>query len=145
MFLNFLGRYRDAGLLVLRLGLGGMFVWPGAPKIAGGPAAWGKLGTTMGIFGIHLFPAFWGFMAAVAEFFGGLAIFFGFFTREFCVLLVLDMIAASAFHFNRGDGLFGAAHAIEVGFVFLGLIFIGPGRYSLEKLLFPGKGRDIDV
>ncbi len=145
MFLKFPGRYRDFGLLILRAGLGGMFIWHGAPKILGGPEKWAMLGKAVGIFGIHFAPAFWGFMASAAEFFGGLAILSGLLTREFCVLLVINMIVAAGFHFNRGDGFFGAAHAIEVGFVFLGLIFIGPGRYSLEAKLLPEKKRDIDI
>ena len=35
MLLKFLGKYRDVGLLVLRLGLGIMFMAHGLPKLAG--------------------------------------------------------------------------------------------------------------
>ena len=35
-------------------------------------------------------------------------------------------------HLGKGDGLMGASHAIEAGILFLSLILIGPGRYSLN-------------
>ena len=35
-----LSAYRDSALLIFRLGLGGMFMWHGWPKIIGGPATW---------------------------------------------------------------------------------------------------------
>ena len=44
--MNFTNRYRfhDLGLLLLRIGLGVVFVVHGFPKLAGGPAAWAGLG-----------------------------------------------------------------------------------------------------
>jgi putative oxidoreductase len=36
-------------------------------------------------------------------------------------------------HFGVGDGLKGAAHAIEDAVMFAGLFFIGPGKYSVDK------------
>ena len=52
------------------------------------------------------------------------------------------MLMATLFHLGRGDGLKGAAHAIEVGIVFLSLILIGPGKYSLDEKLSAGRGDD---
>ena len=41
----FLSRNRDAGILVLRLGIGGFFLWAyGWPKLAGGVEKWKNLG-----------------------------------------------------------------------------------------------------
>jgi putative oxidoreductase len=37
MILHKLDRYRDAGLLVLRIGIGVMFMLHGFPKVMGGP------------------------------------------------------------------------------------------------------------
>lgn len=138
MISKFLNKRVNFGLLILRLGLGGMFVYHGFPKISGGAAKWAGLGKAVGFFGINSMPAFWGFMASFSEFFGGIALILGLFTREFSVLMTITMIVAASFHFNRGEGLFGAAHAIEVGIVFLSLIFIGAGKYSLDELLRPG-------
>lgn len=135
MRLNFLNKYRDFGLLILRIGLGAMFIFHGAPKMFGGPERWEAVGRTMAIFGIAFLPVFWGFLAAFAEFIGGILLIFGLFFRPVCLMLTLTMAVASASHFNRGQGLRGAAHAIENGIVFLSLIFVGPGKYSLDELL----------
>ena len=133
MILTFLNKYRDVGLLILRIGLGGMFLFHGAPKIIGGPEKWEQLGMAMATFGIHFVPVFWGFLASFAEFFGGILIILGLFFRPACILLTINMTVAASMHLNRGDGLLGASHAIEDGIVFLSLIFIGPGKYSLDE------------
>lgn len=128
-----LGKYRNTGLLLLRIGLGVMFIIHGFPKLAGGPDGWTGLGGSMKVIGIDFFPMFWGFMAAVSETFGGFLLVVGLFYRPACMLLVCTMIIAALTHFAKGDGLQGASHAIELGIVFFGLIFIGPGKYSVDK------------
>ena len=128
-----LGKYRNTGLLILRIGLGVMFIIHGFPKLAGGPSGWAGLGGSMKVVGIDFLPVFWGFMAAVAETFGGFLLIVGLFFRPACMLLVFTMAIAALVHFGKGDGLKGASHAIELGIVFFSLIFIGPGRYSVDK------------
>jgi len=132
MILNFLSRYRDLGLLVLRLGLGAMFIAHGGPKLMGGPERWAALGKAMGNFGIDYAHTFWGFMAAFAEAGGGVLLMLGLFTRPACFLLLATMVVAARHHLVKGDGLMGASHPIESAIVFLSLIFIGPGRYSID-------------
>lgn len=134
--LMFLSKYSDFGLLFLRIIFGVMFILYGAPKLFGGPQGWSQLGGAMGSIGISFLPAFWGFMAAFSMFFGGICVTLGLFFRIACMLLAFTMFVASAMHLKKGDGLFGAAHAIEDGAVFLGLIFVGPGKYSLDVLLW---------
>ena len=46
-------------------------------------------------------------------------------------------VVAAISHLSRGDGLSGASHAIELGIVFLSLILIGAGKYSLDEKLRP--------
>lgn len=128
-----LGKYRNTGLLILRIGLGVMFIIHGFPKLAGGPSGWTGLGGSMQVVGIDFLPVFWGFMAAVAETFGGFLLIVGLFFRPACMLLVFTMAIAALVHFGKGDGLKGASHAIELGIVFFSLIFIGPGKYSVDK------------
>ncbi|MTI79587.1 MAG: DoxX family protein [Firmicutes bacterium] len=132
---TYLDKYRDTGLLVLRIGFGLMFMYHGFPKIVGGVEKWAGLGGAMSAFGITFLPAFWGFMAAFSEFFGGLLLLLGFFFRPANVLLAITMIVAVAMKFNAGEGLFGASHALEAGILFISLIFIGPGEYSLDERL----------
>ena len=133
MSLKFLGRYKDFGLLLLRVGIGVMFLFHGAPKLLGGPDKWTSLGSAMQYLGIHAFPMFWGFSAAITEFFGGVFLILGLFFRPACFFLAVTMAVAASMHLGRGEGLMAASHAIENGIFFLGLIFIGPGRYSVDR------------
>ena len=119
MLCSSLDRFRNEGLLLLRVGLGLMFMYHGWPKVTGGAAAWTKLGMSMSFVGIGFLAPFWGFMAAAAEFGGGL-------------LLTITMAVAVAMKLGTGAGLGGASQALELGIVFLSLIFIGPGQYSME-------------
>ncbi len=139
MILTALNKYKDFGLLILRIGIGGMFIFHGAPKMLGGPEKWEKIGASMANVGIEFVPVFWGFMASFSEFIGGICIILGLFFRPACILLTITMTIAALGHLSRGDGLRGAAHAIEDGIVFLSLIFIGPGKYSLDEWLKPQK------
>ncbi|QDW27181.1 DoxX family protein [Pedobacter sp. KBS0701] len=131
--LDNLGKYRNTGLLLIRIGLGIMFIIHGFPKLAGGPNGWTGLGGSMKVIGIDFLPVFWGFMAAATETFGGFLLIVGLFFRPALILLIFTMIIAALVHFGKGDGLGGASHAIELAIVFFGLIFIGPGKYSVDK------------
>jgi len=131
--LSFLDKYRDVGLLILRIGIGIMFILHGYPKLVGGPKYWEQLGLAMGNLDIHFLPVFWGFMSAVTECFGGLFIALGFFFRITCIFLTINMIVAVSFHIGRHDSLNVASHAIEVGVLFLSLIITGSGKYCLDE------------
>ncbi|KKN23516.1 hypothetical protein LCGC14_0904160 [marine sediment metagenome] len=139
MILTALSKYKDFGLLFLRIGIGGMFIFHGAPKMFGGPEIWERIGASMASVGIEFVPVFWGFMASFSEFIGGICIILGLFFRPVCILLTITMTIAASGHLSRGEGLRRAAHAIENGIVFLSLIFIGPGKYSLDEWLKPQK------
>ncbi len=128
-----LGRYTNLGLLLMRLGVGAMMVVHGFPKLAGGTAKWEKLGASMAQIGVTAYPVFWGLMAGLTEALGGLLLIIGFVFRPTCFLLLFTMVIATLSHLSKGDGISGASHAIELGFVFLGLFFVGPGRYSVDK------------
>ena len=123
----------DMALLILRVGIGFLFILHGYPKIMGGIEKWTNLGSYgMGSIGIHYFPAFWGFMAAFSEFFGGIMILLGLYIRYFSILLFITMLVATCSHILGGDGIRGAAHAIESAVVFLCLFFAGAGKYSIK-------------
>ncbi|MBN2484042.1 MAG: DoxX family protein [Candidatus Omnitrophica bacterium] len=135
MVLTYLAKYKDAGILILRLGVGILFIRHGAPKLCSGPEQWNQLGGAMGYLGITFLPTVWGFMAASAELFGGICLILGIFTRTASALLFLTMVVATVFHLGQGQGIQAATPAIENGIIFLSLICIGPGKYSLEALL----------
>jgi putative oxidoreductase len=44
---------------------------------------------------------------------------------------------AASVHLANGEGIMGASHAIELGIVFVSLILVGPGRFSLDAKRFP--------
>lgn len=131
--LSSLGKFKNTGLLILRLGLGFMFIMHGYPKLLGGPERWEGVGHAMGSLGIDFFPVFWGLMAALTETIGGILFVLGLFFRPASLFLAFTMLVAAVFHLGQGDGLMGSSHSIELGIVFLGLAFVGPGRYSIDK------------
>ncbi|HOY32445.1 MAG TPA: DoxX family protein [Bacteroidales bacterium] len=135
----FITQATDIGLLILRTGIGIMFILHGMPKLTGGPATWDFLGAQMNIIGVGFGFTFWGFMAALSETLGGLLLIPGLFVRPAALLMLFTMIIAALMHLSSGDGLKGASHAIEMGIVFLSVIFTGAGRYSLDRLIFYGK------
>ena len=77
----------NAGLLVLRIGIGLIFIIHGVPKLMGGVELWTQLGSTMSIVGISFAPAFWGFMAAITEVAGGLFIILGLLHRLVALMM----------------------------------------------------------
>ena len=128
-------KYTDAGILVLRLGFGIMFIFHGFPKIMAGPSDWEKAGMNMQAIGISFLPVFWGFMSALAEFGGGVLLMMGLFTRVTASFMLVNMIIAAVSHFAKDLSLMPAAHAIEDGIVFAAIIIRGPGKYSFDMLI----------
>lgn len=124
---------RSKGLLVIRVGIGLMFVTHGYPKLIGGAEAWRELGQAMELFGIHVIPEFFGFMAAVSELIGGILLTIGLFTRIAASFMLITMIVATLTHvFGDGDYFPALTNAV----IFLGLAIAGSGRHSLDSLLF---------
>lgn len=138
MILRSLSKYRDTGLLLLRILIGLSFLAHGLPKLTAGPDLWIKLGKSMAFVGVSAYPLFWGLMAALTESVGGFLLLIGFCFRPACLFLVINMTVATIMHFNTtpGDILEKwqvASHAIELGSVFLSLLLIGPGKYSVDR------------
>lgn len=128
-------RLQNIGLLILRLGLGIMLIFHGYPKMFGGPEKWTEVGTAMQYLGIEWAPMFFGFIAGVTEFFGGIFLILGLFFTPTVLFLLIVMMVATIKHLGVGDGFSDYSHSIEVGIVFLSLMFIGPGKYSLDQKL----------
>jgi putative oxidoreductase len=132
-YLSKFNNYKNTGLLIIHIGLGAMMIFHGYPKMLGGPEGWAGLGSSTKYIGIAFLPVVWGFLAALVETLGGFLLLIGLAFRPVCILLVINMIVAAATHLGKGDGLQGASHAIELAIVFAGLIFVGPGKYSVDK------------
>lgn len=130
--LKFLAKFSYGGLLLMRVGLGISFILHGAPKIFGGPEVWARVGAAMGHLGVNFNPSLWGFLAAFAEFGGGILFILGFLFRPAALLLAFTMGVATLMHMRTGDDFKTYSHALELCIVFVGLMFVGPGKLSID-------------
>ena len=134
MVLTSLTKFRDWGLLFLRVALGAFYLYVhGWHKLAGGVHQWREIGSAVRYVGIHFAPVFWGLMAALSETLGCVLVILGFLFRPACLLLFITLVVASAMHLRKGQGWEAASHAIELAILFFSLLFIGPGKYSLDR------------
>ena len=140
MLSKFFNNHGDIGILFLRLltGLGFVFVH-GEAKIFGGPELWAKIGNAMSNYGITFYPTFWGFMAGFSEFFGGILLLLGLFVRPAASFMAFTMVTAFVTHISRLDPWARAIYPVEMLGIFLCLIFVGAGKYSLDNLIFKKK------
>lgn len=123
---------KDLGLLLIRVILGAFFMYFGWPKITGGPEKWEQLGGAMENLGITFVPVFWGFMAALSEFGGGLLLILGVLFRPALLTMIFTMFVAGLLHYTKGDGFDGYSGALEYGLLFIALFVSGPGKYAVK-------------
>lgn len=108
----------------------------GFPKLVGGVSKWKALGGAFNrLLGFSFVPEFWGFLAAISEFGGGLCLIAGMFFRPTCALTLFTMVIAVTSIIRGGYGFGSASQPIELGMVLLGLFFAGPGRFTLSIFL----------
>ncbi len=133
MKMAFFAKYREGGLLLLRLSLGLLFLYLTAPALLGGAARWAHFGGDMRALGVHSHFAWWGFLGALAGSLGGLLMIFGLFFR-IGILMTLDLAAVHTIAIAEGRlGWHGAFPALEMSLILLSLLFIGPGKFSVDK------------
>lgn len=123
-------RTMNYGLLVMRLGIGLLFLKYGLEKLSGGPDQWRELGGAMQVFGIGFAPTFWGFMAAFSEAAGGVSLVLGLLFRPLNILLFITMLVATVMKFS-GDGFGAAGYPLAMTIVIAGFLVSGPGRLAL--------------
>ena len=116
-----LGNYKNFGLLIIRVGLGMLFIWHGFPKLMGGVKVWEQLGGATKHAGIHFFALLYGLLYALIETFGGFLLVIGLTFRPVCLLLAFVFIWVAAPQFASGGGLGAASHAIENIIMFAGI------------------------
>jgi putative oxidoreductase len=128
----------DVGLLIVRLAIGVMFVLHGIPKILAGSDTWA--GLAQAVFGPDVLPSFleyaMGLSAGVVEIAGGILLASGIFYRPALILLIGVMAAAIKVKFGDVTGFsdfaFHMGYPTVMFFTFIGLFFIGAGRFRLR-------------
>jgi putative oxidoreductase len=119
-----LSAYAPQALAVLRIVTALMFIAHGTQKLFGFPVA--AAGPTEGLM----------LIGGLLEVIGGLAVLVGFFTRPVSFVLG-GMMAVAYFMFHFPASMFPQANggdaAVLFCFVFLYLVFAGPGAWSVNK------------
>jgi putative oxidoreductase len=134
----------DAAVTVLRLVLGVVFFAHGAQKMLGWFGGYGFTGTMGFLTGMMHIPAVFAFLAIAAEFFGGLGLIFGLFTRVASFGIACNMIVAVAvvhhqfgFFMNWTGAQKGEAY--EYHLVLLAALVVlmirGAGAASVDRFL----------
>jgi putative oxidoreductase len=129
-----LAKYADLGLLLGRIGIGATFVVFGWQKLSGGQAGWTKLGHAIGALGIHFYPTFWGLMATLSEFGGGILLILGLFFRPSAILIAFTMFVAAISTFRAAPRDFDLySRPLELFCIAIVFLFVGPGKYSIDR------------
>jgi putative oxidoreductase len=134
----FLGGFGGVALLLVRLVVGLAFIMHGWPKIHN-PMAW------MNAMGGTSVPSFLQALAAFAEFGGGIGLILGLLTPIAAFGIICQMLGALLIvHIPLGHPFVSdGGPAYELALVYLVssllLIALGPGRFSLDAVLFGGR------
>ncbi|MBA2743395.1 MAG: DoxX family protein [Chthoniobacterales bacterium] len=108
----------------------------GLPKLVGGVSMWKGLGGAFNrLLSLSFVPEFWGFLASMSEFAGGICLIAGVFFRPACALMLFTMVIAVASIIRGGYGFNSASQPIELGIVLLSLFLTGPGKLTLPNFL----------
>ena len=111
----------NTALLVLRIGLGIIFIVAGWEKVS-------NLSGTVAMFSAMGLGAFWAYLVSFVEFLGGIAVLLGVFTRVFAALLAITMLVAAVM--TRANPMM-AMFPFSVFFSSLALMISGSGAYAI--------------
>ncbi|MBA3832696.1 MAG: DoxX family membrane protein [Chthoniobacterales bacterium] len=129
MRMTFLGKYREAGLLILRLGLGCLFIYLSAPVVLGGAAKWAHFAVPLRHFGIRSHLDWWGLTAALLQLIGGVLMLLGLLFRIGVIFNLLWVILVTLAIWRPG---LAAYTSLEMCVILASLLLIGPGKFSFD-------------
>jgi len=136
MIQKIFGGFKEYYLLPVRLALAWIFIAHGGQKLFGLWGGQGLHGFAMVLQSLGMqFPLFMALLSAGAEFFGGLALLFGFYARWGALLITIDMIVAIAtVHWPHGFFIMNQGYEYNVAILGMTLciLFAGPGRFSVK-------------
>jgi putative oxidoreductase len=130
--MSFLKKCQPLTLLLLRCGLGLVFIYHGYPKLFGNTDRFIESFQTLGL------PGYFVYLAGVIEVFGGLAIIFGLFTSVVGIIFLLEM-AVAMWKYNFNEGIYAVREyelPLILGLASLSLAATGAGSLSLDHLIF---------
>ena len=118
----------------MRLGLSAVLLVHSLPKLFAGSHSWQRVGTTLGFINADLPVAGLGFVILLLEALGAVSLLFGYFFRIACIIL---FIIFGLYFFNYFSIGYQTLMLWSAGLaaVFFGLIYVGPGRYSIAVKL----------
>ena len=127
-------RKMNFGLLIMRLGLTAVLFLHALPKLFAGAHSWKSVGTSLSFINIGLPPMVFGFAILFLEALGAVSFVFGYLFRAACTIL---FILFGLYFFNYFQIGYNTLMLWSLGLaaVFLGLIYVGPGRYSIAVKL----------
>lgn len=125
--MGFLNRLQPLALLVMRLVLGAIMVAHGYHKV------WGGFHHHMDMVGSLGLPRWMAYLSAGTEFFGGIAIVLGLFTRFFTLAFLIEMgVAIWKVHFKNGlTGTGGYEFPLALATIALALLCFDGGPWGL--------------
>ena len=128
-----------AGLSVIRILVGIIFMAHGAQKLFGLFGGYGLEGTGQWMESIGLAPGYlMALLPGSAEFFGGLALVVGLLARPAALALTVTLIVAIV-SVHIGNGLFMSNNGYEFALALLAgtvaVMIEGAGRFSLDRLI----------
>ena len=131
----------DLALFILRITIGIVFFTHGSQKVLGFFGGQGMVGTEEMFAKLGIpFPNLTAWVVGLSELVGGIALFIGFFTREFALLICAVMIGAIMTVTGK-NGFFimqqGYEYNVTILAACLCLFFAGGGGGSFDSLLFP--------
>jgi putative oxidoreductase len=126
----------ELGHTFIRISIGVVFLIFGYGKLTSETENLTSIGSAMAAFGITYGPLYWGYLAALTEFCGGLALIFGFLARLACIPLIWLLIVALTFHIKKGDAFTSWGFAFTCLCIMIGFSIAGSGTYSLDYYLF---------
>jgi putative oxidoreductase len=133
---RYLDRLQPLALLLMRLTLGAIMVVHGSHKVFGGLHHHAELVAGLGL------PGWLGYLSSFTEFFGGLFVMAGMFTRAAAFAICIDLsVAIWKVHLHKGftgDG--GIEFPLAAASLAFALIFFGAGSIALDHVLRGGGG-----
>jgi putative oxidoreductase len=126
---------QSIGITFLRISFGVVFTIFGYKKLMSSSSNLTQVGSAIGYFGIMWGHLWWGYLAALTEFFGGISYFLGFYTRLSSLPLIVLLIVAIQFHMSSGDNFTKWGFPLTCLCIVICFFIAGSGQYSLDNYI----------